>query len=126
MSSLHRLRLHSARSIGRLVLLWFTLSLGAAIASPVVNPQAMEVVCSSAGAVKVVVKTGDGVREMGTSHFSHFDCPMCVLTGAPPPVAPTVSLPQPQPLGHALQAIPAARIAAATAAPLPARGPPSL
>lgn len=108
--------------LGRLVLLWFVLSLGAAIASPVVNPQAMEVVCSSAGAVKVVVKTDDGAQEMGASHL---DCPLCVLTGAPPPAPPVVQLPQPQPLGHALQSIPAARIAAATAAPLPARGPPA-
>jgi hypothetical protein len=109
--------------LGRLVLLWFVLSLGAAIASPVVNPQAMEVVCSSAGAVKVVVKTDDGAQELGASHL---DCPLCVLTGAPPPALPVVQLPQPQPLGHALQSIPAARIAAATAAPLPARGPPTL
>lgn len=108
--------------LGRLVLLWFVLSLGVAIASPVVNPQAMEVVCSSAGAVKVVVKSDDGAREVGASHL---DCPLCALTGAPPPAPQVVQLPQPQPLGLALQPIPAARIAAATAAPLPARGPPA-
>lgn len=108
--------------LGRLVLLWFVLSLGVAIASPVVNPQAMELVCSSAGAVKVVVKTDDGAQELGGSHL---DCPLCVLTGAPPPAPAVVPLPQPQPLGLAVQSIPAARIAAATAAPLPARGPPA-
>jgi hypothetical protein len=114
--------LRHAHHLGRLVLLWFVLSLGAAVASPVVNPQAVELVCSTAGAVKMVVQTDDGVQELGTSHM---DCPLCMLTGAPPPT-PAVVLPTPLPLGHAVQPIPAARIAAATAAPLPARGPPAL
>ena len=109
--------------LGRLVLLWFVLSMGAAAASPLVAPQAMELVCSSAGAVKVIVKTDDGARELGASHL---DCPLCALTGAPPPPAATVALPLPLPLGRAIQPIPAARLAAATAAPLPARGPPAL
>ncbi|MBT2321611.1 hypothetical protein J7E62_04465 [Variovorax paradoxus] len=113
---------HHFGHIGRMVLLWFVLSLGAAVASPVVNPQALELVCSSAGAVKVVVQTDDGAQELG---MSHMDCPLCMLTGAPPPT-PVVALPSPLPLGHAVQPIPAARIAAATAAPLPARGPPAL
>jgi len=38
----------------------------------------------------------------------------------------SLALPTPLPLGRALQSIPAARIAAATASPLPARGPPAL
>lgn len=111
------------RPIGRLVLLWFVLSLGVAVAAPVVHPQAMELVCSSAGAVKVIVKTDDGVRELGASHA---DCPLCVLTGAPPPPAAAARFDVPLPLGRAVQPIPAARLAAATAAPLPARGPPTL
>lgn len=106
----------------RAVLALFVLSLGVAIASPVVKPQAMELICSSAGMVKAVVHTDDGVQEMGASHL---DCPLCALTGAPP-VPAAVPLPPVLPLGHAVQSIPAARIAAATAAPLPARGPPSL
>lgn len=110
-------------SLGRFVLLWFVLSLGVAVASPLVNPQSMELVCSSAGAVKVLVKTDDGARELGSSHL---DCPLCAITGAPPPAAFAPAFVHPLPLGHALQPIPAARLAAATAAPLPARGPPSL
>jgi len=107
---------------GRGVLLWFMLSMGVAIASPIVHPQAMELVCSSAGAIKVIVQADDGAQELGASHM---DCPLCVLTGAPPPVAALANLPVIQPLGHAVQPIPAARIAAATRAPLPARGPPA-
>ncbi|WP_213958279.1 MULTISPECIES: DUF2946 family protein [unclassified Variovorax] len=108
--------------VGRGVLLWFMLSMGAAIASPIVHPQAVELVCSSAGAIKAVVQTDDGAQELGASHM---DCPLCVLTGAPPPAASLAKLPVIQPLGHAAQPIPAARLAAATRAPLPARGPPA-
>jgi len=43
----------------------------------------------------------------------------------PPPAPAALALPHSQPLGHALQPIEAARLAAATAAPLPARGPPA-
>ena len=115
-------RLRHARMLARLVLAWFVLSLGVAVASPIVRPQAMQLVCSSAGAIKVIVQTADGAQELGAGHL---DCPLCVLTGAPPPVA-AVTLPMPQPLGLALRPNPAARIAAATGAPLPARGPPAL
>lgn len=108
--------------VGRWVLLWFVLSLGVAVASPIVHPQAVELVCSSVGSVKVVVHTEDGVQEMGASHM---DCPLCVLTGAPPPSADPASFDLPLPLGRVVQSIPAARLAAATAAPLPARGPPT-
>ena len=49
----------------------------------------------------------------------------CALAGAPPPPAPVCAVGHEQPLGHALQPIPAARFVAAAAAPLPARGPPA-
>ena len=114
--------LRHLHALGRLVLLWFVLSLGVAVASPLVHPQAMELVCSSAGAVKVIVQTDDGAQELGASHM---DCPLCVLTGAPPPATLAIDVPSVQPLAHAVQSIPAARLAAATAAPLPPRGPPS-
>ncbi|PLC01567.1 hypothetical protein CY658_30705 [Variovorax sp. RO1] len=120
---MHTLRPHP-RLIGRLgrwVLLWFVLSLGVAVASPMVHPQAMELVCSGAGTIKVVVHTEDGVQDMGATHM---DCPLCVLTGAPPPPPLATAFDAPLPLGRMLQPIPAARHAAATAAPLPARGPP--
>ena len=103
-------------------MLCFTLSLGVAIASPMVHPQAFELVCTSAGAVKAVAQTDDGPRELG---MGHADCPMCLLAGPLPP-ASTAALPTPLPLSHAVQSIPAARIAAAIAPPLPARGPPAL
>ena len=106
----------------RLVMLWFMLSLGVAAASPLVHPQSMELICSTAGVVKIVVQTDDGVQELGAAHW---DCALC-LVGGPPPLPSTANLSMPLPLGLSLQSIPAARIAAATAAPLPARGPPAL
>lgn len=113
---------HRLRRLCSLVLLWFVASLGVAMASPVVHPRAMELVCSAAGAVKVIVHTDEGTQDMG---MGHMDCPLCMLAGAPPPT-PVLPMPSILPLALAVQPIPAARIAAATAAPLPARGPPVL
>ncbi len=104
-----------------LVLAWFVASMGVAIASPLVNPQAIEVICSGAGTIKLLVQTDDGAVEMGSMGM---DCPMCSIAGAPPAIPPAF-VPLPQPLAHAVQPVEAARIAAATAAPLPARGPPT-
>jgi len=117
---MHRLR--SARFLARLVLAWFVLSLGVAVASPMVHPQAMELVCTGTGAMKVLIKTADGVKEV-SSHT--LDCPLCATAGTPPPVARSAAQPA-QPLSHALRPVPAAHIAWLTAAPLPARGPPPL
>ena len=117
---MHALR--AIRFLHRLVLAWFMGSLLAAGASPLVNPQSIELVCSAAGTVKLVVQGDDGPAELGAAGMH---CPLCMVSG-PPPAAVQVSLPTPLPLGRALQSIPAARIAAATASPRPARGPPAL
>lgn len=105
------------------VLAWFMASLGVAIASPIVHPQPIQLICSSTGTIMLLMQTDDGtVEKMGSSGM---DCPLCSPAGAPPVTAIGTVIP-PLPLAHALQPIAAARIAAATAAPLPARGPPSL
>jgi hypothetical protein len=113
--------LRRANTLARFVLVWFALSIGVAIASPIVKPQAMELICSSSGAMKVLVKTDDGVKEL-SGHT--LDCPLCASISAPPPVARLMAEPA-QPLAYVLQSILAAHIAALTAAPLPARGPPA-
>lgn len=117
------LRLRRARFLGSLVLAWFALSLGVAIASPLVQPKQMQLVCSGAGAIMMVVQTDDDGAQQPLA--GHLDCPLCALAGAPPPPVAACACPVIQPLGLAVQPIPAARIAAAAAAPLPARGPPS-
>src|SRR6218665_583644 len=117
--------MHVLRSLcflRRLALAWFMASLLVAGASPLVNPQAMELVCSASGSVKLIVQGDDGSSAMG---MAAMDCPLCVVS-TPPPAATQVKLPTPLPLGRALQSIPAARIAAATASPLPAQGCPPL
>ncbi len=107
----------------RLVLAWFVLSLGVAVASPIVKPQDILLVCTGSGAMKVLVKAADGSASDVASNS--MDCPLCVSLAAPPPVTRLNAEPA-QPLAYALQAIPAAHIAARTAAPLPARGPPTV
>ena len=119
MPSLQTIR--SLRWLARSVLAWFVLSMGVAVASPLVNPQAMELICSGSGAIKLLIKTDDGAKEL-PSHT--LDCPLCAHVGAPPPVS-QAQVPVVHPLAHALRPIPAAHFAARTAAPLPPRGPPA-
>ena len=117
--------LRTSTTLARLVLVWFTLALGVAIASPLVNPKAMELVCSGSGAMKLIVKSGDGAGGSVQVGSHTLDCSLCATMSAPPPQVATMPL-VPSALGYATQSIPSARIAALTAAPLPARGPPNL
>jgi Protein of unknown function (DUF2946) len=112
--------LSRATALARWVLLGFVLSLGVAMASPIVNPQATQLVCSASGGMKVIVTSTDGSTEVASQSM---DCPLCVSIIAPPPVL-KMSFEPAQPLAYALQSIPAAIIAKRTAAPPPARGPP--
>ena len=112
-----------ARRLARWVLLCFALSLGVAIASPLTHPQAMELVCSSAGSVKLLVTAPDGssqvVSQMG-------DCPLCITAGAPPPTPVSLQAEPALTLSYAQRSHLAAPTVYAAAAPLPARGPPAL
>jgi hypothetical protein len=115
--------LRNAHLLARFVLVWFALSIGAAIASPLIKPQATELICSGSGVMKVLVKNDDGSSTEVVTRM--LDCPLCASASAPPPAAKTVAEPA-LPLGYVLQTIPAAHIAALTAAPPPARGPPQI
>jgi hypothetical protein len=112
--------LRNALQLARFVLVWFALSVGVAIASPVVSPKAMDLVCSSTGSMKLVVQGDDD----GVASSHTLDCPLCAAISAPPPALNT-ALTQPSPLSHAVQPVEVARIASATAPPLPSRGPPA-
>lgn len=113
-------RLRQARFLARLVLAWFALAIGIAVAAPLASSSSLELVCSG-GAMKLLVKAGDG----GTPPTTHtLDCPLCASVAPPPDAVPaTAAL---LPLGEVLRSIPAGVPAAQAAAPLPARGPPSL
>jgi len=113
--------LRNAIQITRLVLVWFALSVGVAIASPVLNSKGMDMVCTGTGMMKLVVQGDD----YSAASAKTMDCPLCTSIIAPPPEFNT-TLTQPTPLAHAVQPITAAHIAAITAPPLPSRGPPAL
>jgi len=109
--------LRQSRRIARCVLLWFGLSLGVAIAAPLVHPQGMQLVCTAAGSLKVA----DGNQSLQAPTL---DCPLCATLGALPPLeAPlfTSAAPQPQALLQATGLL----ATQASAAPPPARGPPA-
>lgn len=109
--------------LARLILAWFVLSMGVAIASPLLKSQDVGQVCTSLGAIMIVADAGtDGSDPVSAKTM---DCPLCVPAAEPPP--PVVVTPAPaHPLSYALQGIASAILAARTAAPLPARGPPTL
>lgn len=115
--------LRNAQHIARLVLAWFVCSIGVAVASPVIHPKAMDLVCSSGGSMKLVVVGDDDSHTASSSHT--LDCPLCATLIAPP-VLGQPALPTHSPLAHAMQPVEAARIAAPAAPPLPSRGPPPL
>lgn len=122
MTLLHTLR--NTPWLAKLALLWFALTLGAAVASPMVNPQTGLVICTGAGMLKVLLADDGTVSTVAADTGSALFCPLCMVGGAPTPFAMHTVAP-PQPLSHVLQSIPAAIIAALTAAPPPARGPPN-
>jgi hypothetical protein len=115
--------LRQALNLTRFVLVWFALSVGVAIASPMVHPQAMDLVCTSTGSMKLVVQ-GDDADVAATSHT--LDCPLCATLSAPPSLNTSLTQPAPSSLAHALEPLTAAHITVVTAPPLPSRGPPAL
>ena len=123
MTLLHTLR--NTPWLAKLALLWFALTLGAAVASPIVNPQTELVICTGAGMLKVVLADDGTVTTAATAAAGDaLFCPLCLL-GSAPPLAQVDTVQALQPVSHVLPYIPAAHIAALTAAPPPARGPPN-
>jgi hypothetical protein len=118
MNFLHTLR--NSPWLAKLALLWFALTLGVAVASPLVSPQNQVQICSAAGGMVKIVLNDDGTSSNSPAAL---DCPLCVVGHVAPPVAIGVSHAVSS-LGRVLQSIPAASIAAHTAAPPPSRGPP--
>ena len=122
--TLHALRRIATCLLGRCVLAWFALSIGVASAAPLIQSQGFELICTSTGAMKMVAIGDDGGSDHTALGAGHLDCPMCLPHAAPPPPVLQLTAPTQSPLRHALQPVERARIAAITAAPLPARGPP--
>ncbi len=114
--------LRNAQAIASLVLAWFVLFLGAAIASPSIQPGSMQIICAAGGGMKMVDTNADGDA---TKPGASMDCPVCASVSAPPSTASAQFEPR-SPLAHALHPLRAAHIASTTAPPLPSRGPPHL
>ncbi|PKO59025.1 MAG: hypothetical protein CVU24_16120 [Betaproteobacteria bacterium HGW-Betaproteobacteria-18] len=83
---MHTLR--NAPWLARLALLWFVLTLGVAVASPMISGDQQVMLCSAGGVVKVVINEDGSTSSAPTA----LDCPLCavggaivVSTAAPPP-----------------------------------------
>lgn len=113
--------LRSSTLIARLVLAWFALTLGVAVASPIVHPQALELVCSASGSMKLVAVGDEAPGVQASSHS--LDCSLCLPAALPAQAAIARSLP-PAPAANAQHPFASAHIAALAGAPLPPRGPP--
>jgi len=113
--------LRTSRFVASLVLAWFVLFIGAAVASPHGASGLVQEVCSTAGVVKLIDLGGD---EHGkTSTHGAGDCPLC---SAVPPVHLTESTsPRPLAISLALGDTGSAQPPGRTAPPLPSRGPPA-
>ena len=115
--------LRQSRALIRWMLACFALAVGVAVAAPVVNPQALSLVCSAGGSVKLVA--ADDVDSGAPAAMAHtLDCVMCLPAGAPPAsadvVVPAVAL------TDVLRTGPPRHITWRTADPASARAPPAL
>lgn len=76
------------------MLVWLALSIGVAVAAPVVNPQALTLICTTAGSVKFVSSdAGDEGAGTPSGKQAHaLDCVMCLPAGAPPAAPAALAL----------------------------------
>ncbi|CAM8669674.1 MAG: DUF2946 domain-containing protein [Curvibacter sp.] len=118
--------LREARSIVRWMLVWFVLSIGVAVAAPVVHPQGLTLICTTAGNVQWVADaTTDPAEGLPSGMATHtLDCVMCLPSGAAPVPAFSPDLPAAVRSAGPL-ARPALLVAGIAEAPS-ARGPPAL
>ena len=117
-------RMHPPRLalLSRQVLAWFLLSLAVAMASPLLRPQAMELVCTASGALKRVLGADPDAGPQARHHG--LDCPLCLPFVAPPAASATPHLP-PVPTQTTLRTTGHPAPASDSAAPPPARAPPA-
>ena len=115
--------LRNAHRLTRFVLVWFALFVGAAVASPLVKPEAVQLVCSAIGGVKLVPVDAAGADVDGAVAHTALDCPACLPLIAPPAADVLAQLPTGH-LSHVLPALPEARLASLLGQPWQARAPP--
>ena len=113
--------LRRAQWITRFVLVWFALFMGAAVASPLIRSEGLQVVCTGMGSMKLVQP--DAAGEAGPLQPLAMDCPLCMPVAAPAPVMMTVT--HSGGPAHALRPRVSTRLASLVGLPWQARGPPS-
>ncbi len=116
---MNHLRLH--RHLARLILAWFVLALGVAVASPLVHPKPMQLVCSGTGGAKLVAPAAD---DQGTPSGHSLDCPLCLVLDAPPAPVWGAGV-HDRPLSHVNPSFSTVHVAAQAITTLSARGPPA-
>jgi hypothetical protein len=102
----------------QLLLVWFALSVGAAIASPILTPHSSDVVCSGAGTL-MLMPADDG--NTGAPGDHQHECHLCVMVGVPP--VPVVFAAHDAPAQTPFVALPVP-VARQSPAPFQQRGPP--
>ncbi len=118
--------LRHAKHISSLVLVWFVLSIGVAVAAPLMQTQNAFMVCSSNGMYQIMLD-GDEYNDPGATGRLNpkLKCPLCLLLDAPPNLLSNVCKMAFPPIANTLEdsetTVP---VAGQCAAPLPARGPP--
>jgi hypothetical protein len=105
----------------RKVVSWLLLAFAAAIASPLVQPKSIELLCTGTGSVKLLVGSADDSD--GNAGMAP-DCALCVQASLPSHTPP-FSLAAHQGTVYAQQAVVLPHTALRAAPPLPARGPPT-
>ena len=117
--------LHTLRNtwLAHLALLWFALTLGVAVASPMVIPQEELIICTSAGMVKVKLHADGSISTEASSELS---CPLCVVGGAAPPAFASLQPASVPARAYVQPGIASIHVTASTAVPPPPRGPPAL
>jgi hypothetical protein len=115
--------LRNAHRLTRFVLVWFAVFVGVAVASPLVKPQAVHLVCSAIGGVKLVQTDAADDVVGGAALRTALNCPACLPLIAPPAAEILDSLPTGH-LSHFLQPLPSARVASLLGQPWQARAPP--
>ena len=115
--------LRNAHRLTRFVLVWFAVFVGVAVASPLVKPQAVHLVCSAIGGVKLVQVDAAGADVDAAIAHTALDCPACLPLIAPPAADLLAPLPTGN-LSDVLQPLPAARLASLLGQPWQARAPP--
>ena len=119
--------IRSAHRLVRLVLALFVFALGVAVASPLIKPMSLDVVCSASGVFKIVNAddaNGAGGKDSSAPGSHGLNCPLCLHLAAP-----AMQVHQPDFAGFTApaeqtSALPAVPFASRSAAALPPRGPP--